>query len=294
MEDLKVNSKYKDRLFTFLFGNEEYKENALSLYNAVNGTDYSDPDEITFYTIEDAIYISRKNDVAILLDNRLSLWEHQSSYNPNMPLRGLIYFGQMYDKYITIEEKNIFGKKLIKIPTPKYLVFYNGDDNLPGISKYKLSDAFAEKDEFKEFEWTATVYNLNAGRNDELLKNCHVLSDYMTFVNKVKDNRKNGLDTTYAVDKAVKDCIGEDILKDVLTKHRAEVVGMVLTEFNEEVFKKGIREEGYEDGFNDGFNDGQNNIILKMLNKGKTIDEIVDLCDIPRDVVEKVLESTKA
>jgi len=294
MEDLKVNSKYKDRLFTFLFGNEEYKENALSLYNAVNGTDYSDPDEITFYTIEDAIYISRKNDVAILLDNRLSLWEHQSSYNPNMPLRGLIYFGQMYDKYITIEEKNIFGKKLIKIPTPKYLVFYNGDDNLPGISKYKLSDAFAEKDESKEFEWTATVYNLNAGRNDELLKNCHVLSDYMTFVNKVKDNRKNGLDTTYAVDKAVKDCIGEDILKDVLTKHRAEVVGMVLTEFNEEVFKKGIREEGYEDGFNDGFNDGQNNIILKMLNKGKTIDEIVDLCDIPRDVVEKVLESIKA
>lgn len=257
MNDIKINDKHKDRLFRFLFGNEEYKEYALSLYNAVNDTDYQDVNDITFYTIDDVIYIKRKNDVAVLLDSKLSLWEHQSSFNPNMPLRGFMYFGQMYDKYISLEDMNIFGRELIKIPTPKYCVFYNGNEDLPSVMKLRLSDAFSESDDSGEFEWTATMYNLNSGKNDALLDKCRTLSDYMTFVNKVKENRKNGLEKTVAVDKAVTDCIAGNILRNVLLKHRSEVASMVLTEFNEEVYKKGIYNEGYSDGKNEGFTEGK-------------------------------------
>ena len=284
MNDLKVNDKNKDRLFRFLFGNEEYKEYALSLYNAVNDTDYQDINDITFYTIDDVIYIKRKNDVAVLLDSKLSLWEHQSTFNPNMPIRGLMYFGQMYDKYISLEEENIFGRKLIKIPTPKYCVFYNGNEDLPSVMKLRLSDAFAESDDSGEFEWTATMYNLNSGKNDILLDKCRTLSDYMVFVNKVKENRRNGLDKTVAVDKAVTDCIAGNILRNVLLKHRSEVASMVLTEFNEEVYKKGI----YSEGFSDGKAEGKAAGVFSLVQKGRiTLEDAAEELNIPVSEIEK-------
>jgi predicted HTH domain antitoxin len=286
MNDIKINDKHKDRLFRFLFGNEEYKEYALSLYNAVNDTDYQDVNDITFYTIDDVIYIKRKNDVAVLLDSKLSLWEHQSSFNPNMPIRGLMYFGQMYDKYISLEEQNIFGRKLIRIPTPKYCVFYNGNEDLPGVMKLKLSDAFAESDDSGEFEWTATMYNLNSGKNDLLLDKCRTLSDYMTFVNKVKENRLSGMDKTVAVDKAVTDCIAGGILKNVLLKHRSEVASMVLTEFNEEVYKKGIYEEG--------FAEGKTETILLFCKNGKiSLKDASEMLNLPVSEVEKMMTDTE-
>ena len=285
MSEIRINEKNKDRLFTFLFGNEEYKENTLSLYNAVNDSNYSNIDDVQIYTIGDAVYIGRKNDVAVLFDSRLSLWEHQSTYNPNMPLRGLIYFGQMFDRYVTTNEISIYGSSLVRLPTPKYCVFYNGDDNLPPVIKLKLSEAFAEPDESGEFEWTATMYNLNHENNSNLLKNCKTLSDYMTFVNTVKANKKQGLDKYAAVDKAVTECIKNDILKEVLLKHRSEVVGMVLTEFNEEVYKKGIYDEGYSKGKDDGkaegivegFSQGQSSLAeaVKKLCSGATVEDLI-------------------
>ena len=114
-----INREYKDRLFRFLFGAEEMKENMLLLYNALNSTDYTDADSIKVYTIEDILYLEMKNDVAIIFDSYLHLWEQQSTYNPNMPIRGLMYFGKLYSKYIEENNLNIYGKKLCKIPTPK-------------------------------------------------------------------------------------------------------------------------------------------------------------------------------
>lgn len=285
MGEIRINEKNKDRLFTFLFGNEEYKENTLSLYNAVNNSDCRNIEDIEMYTIDNAIYIGRKNDVAILLDSRLSLWEHQSTFNPNMPVRGLIYFGQMYDRYVTTNEVNIYGSQLVKLPTPKYCVFYNGDGDIDPVVKMKLSDAFAEADERGEFEWTATVYNLNHESNGNLLRNCRTLSDYMTFVNAVKANKRQGLDKYTAVDRAVTECIKNDILKEVLLKHRSEVVGMVLTEFNEEVYKKGIYDEGYSEGvshgmaqgISQGISQGQSALAeaIKRIHTGASVDDLI-------------------
>lgn len=186
VSDSKINREYKDRLFCLLFGKEEYKENILSLYNALHNTSYTDVNDVEITTISDAIYIGMKNDVSILIDSYLPLWEQQSSFNPNMPVRGLMYFGKLYSAYIVEHNLNIYGETLIRIPTPQYTVLYNGEkDELP-IIKLKLSDAFVHKDESNEFQWTATMINLNVGKNDQLLSRCKVLSDYMYLINLIR------------------------------------------------------------------------------------------------------------
>lgn len=132
MADTKINIKYKDRLFRLRFGSEEYKEDILSLYNALNDSSYCNADDLTITTIDDVIYIKMKNDVSILLDGNMPLWEQQGSINPNMPVRGFMYFGNLYSQYVK-------------------------------VNKLKLSDSFMNKTDNGEFEWTATVYNLNRG-----------------------------------------------------------------------------------------------------------------------------------
>ena len=280
-----TNVKYKDRLFRFIFGREEHKDKILSLYNAVNGTSYTDKDAITIYTIEDIIYIDMKNDVALIFDSHMTLWEHQSSLNPNMPLRGLMYFGKLYDKYITEKRINIYGSRLQKIPTPSYIVFYNGEDDAPPVTKLRLSDAFEVPDKEKGFEWTAIMYNLNPGKNDELLEACEPLRDYMVFVNKVRELKALGTETEQAIDSAVKYCIDNNIMEDILLAHRAEVKDMCLTEFNEKVFIDGIKEETKEKRDREK--------ITGMLQKGKKPQEIADFCDYPLDLIMDVAKSLK-
>ena len=293
MEEVKTNRQFKDRLFVFLFGNAEYKENTLSLYNAVVGSDYKNVDDIIFYTIRDVIYIKMKNDVAVLFDNRLSLWEHQSTYNPNMPLRGMMYFGKLYDKYIKTEKKNIFGKKLVRIPTPRYYVFYNGSDEYPPIMNLKLSDAFETGDKTGDFEWTATVYNLNSGKNQELLNKCKVLDEYMDFVGTVRKYLELGNEVDVAVDMAVNECIKNGILANFLLEHRSEVIDMVLTEFDEEVFRKGMKEEGFEEGLEKGREQGRDNLVIAMLKRGKSVESIVEDTGLSLDDVKKVADTLK-
>lgn len=251
MEGIMVNRKYKDRLFCLLFGNEEYKENILSLYNALCGTSHTNMDDIQIYTIDDVIYIKMKNDVSILLESFLYLWEQQSTYNPNMPIRGLMYFSKMYDRYIMENQLNIYGKTLIKLPTPRYTVLYNGTEELPGQMKLKLSESFINTDTSGDFEWTATMINLNNGKNDNLLEHCRPLRDYMTLVNKIRSNNET-MKLEDAVDAAVTYCIENDVLKSFLVKHKAEVKDMCITEFNEKIFVDGVREEGRMEGRTEG------------------------------------------
>ena len=260
MSEVKVNKKYKDRLFRLRFGSEEYKDDMLSLYNALNGTTYENAEDISITTIEDVIYIRMKNDVSILLDGNMSLWEQQSTLNPNMPVRGLMYFGNLYDSYIKTNELNIYGTKLQRIPTPQYVVFYNGHEDSEAVAELKLSDAFINKSK-GGFEWTAVVYNLNRGKNNGLLERCKPLSEYMELVNRIRDNQKNGMDIKDAVNAAVDSCIADGIMADFLTKHKAEVMSVCLTEFDEKVFVKGIREEGFEEGVIQGKAEG----ILELL-----------------------------
>lgn len=244
-----TNRKYKDRLFCLLFGNVEYKDNILSLYNALCGTSHTDPDDIQIYTIDDVIYIKMKNDVSILLDSYLYLWEQQSTFNPNMPIRGFMYFGKMYDRYISEKKFNIYGKTLIKLPTPRYTVLYNGPDEHPGFMQLRLSDSFIHPDPSGNFEWTADMVNLNDGKNEDLLNKCRPLKDYMTLINAIRKNSEI-MEFEDAVDAAVNDCIEHDVLKTFLVKHRAEVKDVCITEYNEKTFIDGIRAESRAEGMN--------------------------------------------
>lgn len=245
-----INRKYKDRLFVLLFGSEEHKGNILSLYNALNGTSYTDSNDISIETMQDAIYIRMKNDVSLLLHDALNLWEQQSTYNPNMPLRGLMYFSNLYEKIVAADPKSIYGGSLIQIPTPKYYVLYNGKDKKPEREKLRLSDAFKKKDDVPsgDFEWTAEVLNINPGYNTWLMEKCPVLSEYMTLVSSIQEKISSGLPIEDAVDAAIQECIEKNVLADFLRKHRAEVRDVCLTEFDEEKFVRTMKAEGVKEG----------------------------------------------
>ena len=159
---------------------------------------------------------------------------------------------------------------LIKIPTPQYIVFYNGEDDCDPVTKLRLSDAFINKDNSGDFEWTATVYNLNRGKNDDLLERCKPLSDYMELVNRIRDNQRKGMNVRNAIDDAVDSCIADGIMKDFLVKHKAEVLSVCITEFDEKVYTDSIREEGREEGRAEGREEGIKALIIDNLEEGKS------------------------
>ena len=192
--------EYKDRLFKAIFGRdtEESKRWCLELYNALNGTNFTDPDELEVNTIENVIYITMHNDISFLVDDQMCWYEQQSTFNPNMPLRGFFYFAQLYHKHLVKKEnskesaketapKNILSSRLVKIPTPRFFVFYNGNKELPDMAKFRLSDAFITPDKTGDFEWTATVVNITLGSNERLAKNCKSLYDYAKFIARVRE-----------------------------------------------------------------------------------------------------------
>ncbi len=163
VEKLKeANREYKDKLFKFIFGNPENKQWTLSLYNAINGTNYTNPDDITFNTMEDVVYLRMKNDISFIISFVMNLWEHQSSYNPNMPLRFFIYAGELYDKYTITNKYNKFSDDVQKIPVPKCICFYNGEKDQPESQVLRLSDAY---DGEGDIEVCVTMLNINYEKN---------------------------------------------------------------------------------------------------------------------------------
>ena len=242
-----VRRKFKDTLFRRAFRD---KKDLLDLYNALNGTSYMNPDELEITTLEDAIYMSMKNDVSFIISSTLNLYEHQSTINPNMPIRGLIYFARQYEAYIKLNALDIHGSSLVKLPTPRYIVFYNGRENLPDKQELKLSDAFADGSihETPVLECCATVLNINYGHNEQTLKACKRLNDYSIFISKVNEGLDNKLSLKNAINEAISYCIENDILYDILIKHKSEVMSMILTEYNEKQHMKTVRKEGYEEG----------------------------------------------
>ena len=229
-ENSYTNRQYKDRLFKFIFKD---KEKLLSLYNALNSSHYTNAEDIEITTLEDVIYCKMKNDISFIIDDRLSLFEHQSSYNPNMPLRGFLYFARHFERYIEENEVDIYGKKLIELPTPKFIVFYNGNGMEEERTVLRLSDSFIHAKEKACMELEAEVLNINYGNNKELMEGCRPLMEYAYFVQKVKAYSKEH-QRDKAIELAVNDCIKEEILKEILIKNRAEVVDMLLTEYDEE------------------------------------------------------------
>ena len=281
----KINREYKDRLFRLIFADEKNKANTLALYNALNDSSYENEEELEITTLEDVIYIRMKNDLSFVIADSMNLYEQQATHNPNMPLRGFLYFASLYEKYLSKNNLTLHVKSLVKIPTPSYVVFYNGTEERPAVEELLLSDTFQKPIEKGAFEWTAKVINLNHEGNCGLLKKCKPLQDYTTLVSRIQNYQKT-MTLEEAVDKSVTECISEGILAEFLTAHRAEVLKVYLAEVNEEVLKKNLKEEGYVEGYTErhaeghaeGFTEGETATIISLIEKklkaGKSVEQI--------------------
>ena len=250
-----VQKKYRDALFRKIF---HQKDVLLELYNALSGNHYTDVSELIINTIDDVIYLGYKNDISFIVRGTLSLYEHQGTLNPNMPLRGLIYFGKQYEGYIKQHSLNIYGKRQVMIPFPQYVIFYNGVDPFPSGEDYM--DAFIQSDHEHGkpcLECTARVYNINYGHSKDLMKRCRTLEEYSIFISRISGYVREDVPLKDAIDTAVQDCIRDHILRDFLLKHRAEVVGMLLEEFDMEEYIKMERRDSYADGLEDGLSKGE-------------------------------------
>ena len=244
-----ANRQHKDTVFRDLFGSEERKDNALSLYNALTGSNHTDTSLLTLTTLSDVLYMNVKNDVSVLIDSRMMLWEHQSTRNPNMPLRGLVYLAQLYQSYVRKRGLRIYGSELLSLPTPYYCVFYNGTDEVEDYSVLRLSDSFQEKEPphrlLPAIEVTATVFNINAGHNAELMSACKTLADYAYFMSLIRSYNEH-MPLAEAIDLAIRQCIEEGVLVDYLSNKRAEVAAMLITEFDQAEYEKIVEREKRE------------------------------------------------
>ena len=246
MSKTKVQRNYKDTIFRMLFKD---KENLLSLYNALNRTNYTDMDGLEITTLENAVYMNYKNDVSFVFDYELMIYEHQSTINLNMPLRDLFYVSDTLQK--RTYHRNLYGSKLIRIPAPRFVVFYNGAVYQPEKQILKLSDAYEKRQESPELELSVTVYNINRGNNEELMDACQTLKEYALYVEQVRMYAKQ-MPLAEAVEQAVDYCIEADILAEFLRKNRAEAIKVSIYEYDEELHFRTLKEEGREEGLLQG------------------------------------------
>ena len=260
-----INQNLKDRLFGFLFGSEANKAWTLSLYNAVNGTKYSNPEDIQITTIDDAIYMGMKNDLSFILFYVMNLYEQQSTFNPNMPIRQLMYAGRLYDKYIQVNHCNLYSTKMIKLPVPKLVVFYNGTQEMDDTI-LRLSDAF-EGDIEPDIEVRVKMININYGKNHELMKACQPLAEYSWLVERIRQNRAT-MDIDMAVDKAIDAMPKDYLIRPLVIGNKAEVKTMCITEYNKVETMQMFKEEGREEGLAEGIEQGTEQL-------GRLIDALI-------------------
>ena len=269
---LPVNRIYKDRLYKMIFNN---KSELLKLYNAINGTHYNDPAMLTITTLDNAIYMTMENDLSFIIDMRLALYEQQSTVNPNLPLRFLMYITDIYSAYT--KDMNIYGSKKVQIPLPSFVIFYNGVKSQPDRTEFLLSELFHPTTDQPALELKAVMLNINKGHNQELMNACHTLRDYSEYVARIRTYSAE-MPLTVAVEKAITECIHENILRDFLLKNRAEAKAMSIYEYDEEKTLRMFREEGYEDGERNGkiqatiemcleFNLSSDAIVQKLMTK---------------------------
>ncbi|MDE6851949.1 MAG: hypothetical protein K2J67_05610 [Lachnospiraceae bacterium] len=241
-EQLAVNRKYKDTLFRMIF---REKRNLLQLYNALNNTNYTVETDLEVVTLENAIYMNMKNDVAFLLADRLNLYEHQSTYNPNMPLRDLFYICREYEKIV--RQEDLYRRKKLQIPNPRFIVFYNGIDWQEEYQILKLSDLYLHQEEHPELELKVFILNINRGYNNAIMEQCRLLSEYMQYVDKVRNHSKT-MPIQIAVEQAVTESIRQGILSDFLSKFRREAIQMSIFEYHEEETLRLIRQDERQEG----------------------------------------------
>lgn len=277
---LTANRKYKDTVFRRLFSD---RKNLLSLYNAINGTAYENPDDLEIVTLENAIYMGMKNDLAFIIDTNLFLYEHQSTYNPNMPLKDLFYISSEYQKLV--EHKSLYSSTQQKVPAPNFIVFYNGTVKKEDCWTNYLSEAYENLTGEPNLELKVITLNINEGHNKELMEQCQILREYAQYVAKVREFAGN-TELNAAVELAVNECIQNNILAEFLRKHKSEVIAMSIFEYDKEEEEKKLREAEYEAGYDEG----KKEIIRRMLEAGESVEKITQYTGYKTSELQKLLK----
>ena len=306
--DTPVNRLYKSRIFAMLY---QDKKELLDLYNAISGKHYEDPELLEINTLENAIYMTMRNDLSFLIDFRLSLYEHQSTYSPNLPLRDLFYISDLYSGMV--KDENLYGIKLVQIPAPQFVIFYNGMNEMPDRTVLRLSDAYSVKEENPALELTAVMLNINRGHNEKLKGLCKSLKDYSEYTARVREYADT-MPISEAVEQAICECIQEGILAEFLKQNRAEAKQVSIYEYDEEKHMRQERETFWEDGWaagrEEGIREGEErgrefgrkegrqegkldllkDLIQKKLSKGKSTGAIAEELEIEEALVSELVQ----
>jgi hypothetical protein len=244
-----ANRTYKDSVFSLLFNDPETLR---ELYGALEGVTLPPDVPITINTLEGVLFMERVNDISFAVADKLVIiLEHQSTVNPNMPLRCFLYLARLYEKII--DNKDVYKSRLVTIARPECFVLYNGTAEYPDETRLKLSDAFVRgKDmglgEPSDLELVVRVININQGHNGELVRRCERLEGYSAFIAKAREYEQELGSREEGVKAAVKHCINRGILKDFLELHSSEVFNMLFTEWNWDDALAVRYEEGREEG----------------------------------------------
>lgn len=290
-----ANKEYKSDVFSMLL---QDKKRAMEIYNAINGTDYDDPELVEMTTLDDKSFsLTVRNDASFILDANLSLYDHQSTYCPNMPLRDLLYFASIIQKQIKAQKRDIYGGRILKIPVPHFVVFYNGKEDAPDQYDLRLSDAFEKETKNPEIELVCHVYNINNGKNVPLLSKCQTLREYMYFVDMVRKNNEISGNLEDAIEKAINQCMEENVLRDFLAQHREEVMHVMTLDYTFERRLEMQRAEAIEDGERIGKEIGKeeklSEQIRKKIQKGKPLDQIADELEEVPETIRPLYEKIK-
>ena len=285
----KANRKHKDRLFVFLFGNEKFKEFTLSLYNAINNTDYKDKELIEFNRLDDFLYMGVKNDVSFVIADTMNVYEHQSTLSDNLPFRMVLYTLKLYEPLIEENFSSIYKRRAIRLPKPRLIAFYNGEEEIEDERILLLSDMFEGE---KEIEARVRLLNINYGHNRELLQKCRPLMEYSKLIYRIRENHSKGMGLYDSIDDAIIDLEDDSIIKPFIVAHKREVVGMLFSaesdrrqmekllqnlkdeareEAREEIRKEAFiegREEGFIKGSKEGFIKGSEQGFIKGSEEG--------------------------
>jgi hypothetical protein len=222
--------------------------------------------------------MSIKNDVAFVIGDYINLYEHQSTYNPNMPLREMIYLSRLYEKIIKKNKMNIYSEKQLILPAPRFIVFYNGKQEIED-KVLRLKDAFPENVRDKsDIDISVKMLNINYGHNKDLMDKCDALKQYSLFISRIRKYSE-----TFGIDEAINksiDDMPDGRLKSYFEWHRAEVLQMLFTEYDEkdyiDAIRKESKDEGHEEGLEEGRAEGIENInkLNSLLIKDNRMDDL--------------------
>ena len=286
-----ANTRYKDSVFSFLFSDPDILR---ELYCALENVNLPSDIPVTINTLQDVLFMDRVNDISFEIGGKLViLLEHQSTINPNMTLRLLMYIARIYEKIV--DNRNIYKSKKISLPRPEFFVLYNGTAPYKDEEELRLSDAFEETGSLgiiekgsPTLELTVRVVNINQGRNEGITRKCKTLAEYCAFVEKVREYEKETGNLEGAIKKAVVYCRENDILKEFLEKNATEVINMLMTEWNWEDALAVRYEEGIEEGLEKGRETEREELARKALAEGISHEQIHKITGLDDEAIRKL------